>query len=459
MKRVVVILCDTLRAKSLPHYGNKRNTIPKLAEAIEKEFIVYNRAYAPAPWTVPSHLSLFTGLYPSQVMEEKTSFYLNGIFITLSDLFKDSGYRTMAVTSNCLVSKKFGFDKGFDRFLQMWLPDHADDDMVLDLEAANDIERVLKLLRMFFRGGDKQRLYKGIRQKLYKRFKNDIFKDSTFATSESIRLIKKDIDNNKDRKSFYFLNIMQTHEKHNPPSCTRNVFVRDNPKHESYYKDKKFIDHYAGERFSAELLKYLELMYDQEILYLDLEISGFIQSLKENDLYDETTIIITSDHGEQFGEHGHYTRTFSVYEPVIKIPLYIKWAGKSDNNGKVKNEMVMLHDLYSTFLNMLNHWHPCPHSSIDLNSSEKRSWIVSQFPDMSHDIIACRRQRQSFSVEELGLKEDSITAFVLDNGTKIIENGGNTSSYNLENDPDEMEPHSISDEEENLIKNIKDLTS
>ena len=458
MKRVVVLLCDTLRAKSLPHYGNKRNTIPKLLPIIDKEFVVYNRAYAPAPWTVPSHLSLFTGLYPEQVMEAKTSFYLNESFRTLSQLFKDSGYRTTAFSSNELVSKKFGFDRGFDRFFQMWLPDPEEDDVLLDLKSENDFERLTKLFRMVVREGDKHKLFKGIRQKMYKKFKSNIFKDATLATRKSLKLFINDIAGNKDRKSFYFLNLMQTHEKHNPPDCTRNIFVKDNKWHETYYKDKKFIDHYAGERFSEELLKYLELMYDQEILYLDLEISGFIQFLKENDLYDETTIIITSDHGEQFGEHGHYTRTFSVYEPVIKIPLYIKWAGKSDNHGKVKNEMVMLNDLYSTFLNILNHWHPCPHSSIDLNSSEKRSWIVSQFPDMSHDIIACRQQRQSFSVEELGLEEDSLTAFVLDDGTKIIENGGNISSSNLENDPDEMEPHSISDEEKALIKDIKDIT-
>lgn len=458
MKRVVIILCDTLRAKSLPHYGCKRNTIPKLSPTIDKDFIVYERTYAPAPWTIPSHLSLFTGLYPLQVMEKKTSFHLNESFKTLSEIFKESGYRTVAFSSNALISKKFGFDRGFERFFQMWLPDPEEDDVMLDLKAKNDLERLKKLFIMVVSEDDKRRLFRGIKQKMYKRFKNDIFKDSTLATEKSFALLMNDITKNKDQKSFYFLNLMQTHEKHNPPPCTRNIFVKDNIKYEDYYKDRKFVDHYAVERFSDELLKYLELLYDEEILFLNLVISDFINFLKENKLYDETTIVITSDHGEQFGEHGHYTRTFSVYEPVIGIPLYIKWAGKSENDIKVKNGLVMLQDIYSTFLNILNHWHQCPDSSIDLNSSDKRSWIVSQFPDMSHDIIACKQKRQSFSIKELGLEDESLTAFVFDDGTKIIENGGQVSCYNLGNDPDEEQSYSISDEQSELIRGLKDIS-
>jgi arylsulfatase A-like enzyme len=200
-------------------------------------------------------------------------------------------------------------------------------------------------------------------------------------------------------------------------------------------------------------------LYDEEILFLDRLISDFIQFLKENNLYDETTIVITSDHGEQFGEHGHYTRTFSVYEPVIKIPLYLKWAGETDNSSRIKNEMVMLQDLYSTFLNLLNHWHPYPDSSIDLNSSNKRSWIISQFPDMSHDIKACMQKRQSFSVKELGLEEDSLTAYVMDDEKKIIENGDKILCFNLLKDPDEEKADSISDAQAEIIKEINDTAA
>lgn len=423
---------------------------------IDKDFIVCSRAYAPAPWTVPSLLSLFTGLYASEAMESKTSFQLNGIFKTLSDLFKDSGYRTAGFSANSLISRKFGFDRGFDRFFQMWLPDPEGDDTFLDFDADNNFERLLKLYKLVITGKNKRRLLKGIRQKLNKKFINDIYKDATRSTGKSMKMLKQDIEKNNYQKSFYFLNLMQTHEKYNPPACTRNIFVKDKAEHENYYKVRRYQDHYAVEPFSEELLKYLELLYDQEILYLDLAISDLFYFLKDRGLYDKSLIILTSDHGEQHGEHGHYTHVFSVYEPVIKIPLYIKWPGRSDNNDKTRGELVMLQDLYSTFLNLLNHWHPCPNSSIDLNSSHKRSWIISQLPDMSHDIKRCLKERQTFSVKELGLEEENLTAYVYDDGIKIIENGSKILCYNLRNDPEEIEALPISSENREKIKRIKD---
>lgn len=456
MEKVFIILCDTLRAKSLPHYGNERNTIPKLSHLIEKDFVVYNRAYAPAPWTIPSHLSLFTGLYPTEVMESKTSYHLNENFITLSDLFKDSGFKTVALSTNGLISRKFGFDKGFNEFFQMWLPDPEEEDMLLDLDADNDFERALKLFRMIIAKNNKRNLFKSIKQKMYKRFRNNIFKDATISTDETMKLLKKNIAENRNQKTFYFINLMQTHEKHNPPASTRNIFVKNNNKYENYYRKKTYQDHYVIEPFSDGLLNYLKLLYEEEILYLDLVIADFIQSLKANNLYDESTIVITSDHGQQFGEHGHFTRTFSIYEPVIKIPFFIKWPGRLENISKNKDELVMLQDLYSTFLNLLNHWKPCPDSSFDLHSSNKRLWIISQLPDMSHDIKGCVKKRQSFSIKEVGLEEDSLTAYVFEDGTKIIENGSKITCYNLNNDIDEIKPFPISNEDRDKAKRIRD---
>lgn len=454
MEKVIIILCDALRAKSLPHYGNERNTIPNLLPIIDKDFVVYNRAYTPSPWTIPSQLSLFTGLYPTQVMETRTSFHLNAIFITLAELFKDSGYKTCTLSTNGLISKKFGYNKGFDQFLQMWLPDPKEEDMLFDLKANNDFERLLKLFRLIITEDNKGNLLRGIKQKAYNRFRN-IFNDSTPSTNKTMKLLRQHILEDKNQKLFYFVNLMQTHEKHNPPPCTRNRFVKYNAEYEKYYKKKMVHDHYTIEPFNKEFLEYLKSLYEEEILYLDLVISDFIQFLKENILYDDSTIIITSDHGEQFGENGCYAHSFSVYEPVIKIPFYIKWPGKSENNNKVRDELVMLQDIYSTFLNLLNHWQPPPDSSVDLNSSNKRSWILSQFPDMSHNIRGCLKKRQTFSIKEIGLEEDSLTAYIFNDGTKIIENGSRVLCYSLKNDPDEERPYPISTENRRIMEGIK----
>jgi arylsulfatase A-like enzyme len=456
MEKVIVILCDTLRAKSLPHYGNERDTFPQLGRIIEEDFIVYKRAYAPSPWTIPSHLSLFTGLYPSQVMENRTSFRLNPNFITLADLFRDSGYKTFALIANGILPSTLGFNKGFDGFLQLWLPKPSEKEILLDLGGSNQFKKLFKLLQLIIMGDNKETILKGARQRMYRRFRK-ISKDATYSTNRAVNLLKQHVLENSAERLFCFVNLMQTHEKYNPPSLTRYRFGRRNAEYENYYKKKIPEDHYVAEPFRKEFFEYLKLRYEEEILYLDIVISDFIRFLKTHNLYDDTTIIITSDHGEQFGENRRFAHSFSVYEPVIRIPLYIKWAGNSGNNIKVDDRLATLQDLYSTFINLLNHWQPCPESSIDLTSSCKRSWILSQFPDMLLNIKVCQKKCQTFSIKDIGLEDDSLTAYVFDDGIKIIENGPRVLCYNLKNDPDEEKPYSVSVENMKILEKIKTL--
>lgn len=453
-EKVIIILCDTLRAKSLPHYGNKRNTTPNLNPIIDKDFAVYSRVYSPSSWTPPSHISFFTGLYPLQAMETVSSYYLNPVFKTLPELFKESGYKTFAFSTNELVSKKFGFGKGFDAFLQMWLPNPEKEEIFLDLKGVNDFERVLKAFRLIITGRDKINILNALKIKIYKRYRQ-IGENATPFTDRTMRLLKQYISENSDKKVFCFVNLMQTHFRYNPPPQTRNKFVKGDVKLEDFYNKHLQMDHYVTEPFSEEFIEYTKLLYEEEVLYLDIVISDFIKFLKGNRLYDACTLIITSDHGEHFGENGRISHSLSVYEPLIRIPLYIKWHGNSENNNKFENRLVMLQDLYSTFINLLNHWQPCPESSFDLKSSNKRSWIISQLPDMSYIVKAFRRRNQNFSLEWVGLEDCSLSAYVFSDGTKIIENGSKILCYDLKNDPEEKKPFTVSDENREVIERIK----
>jgi arylsulfatase A-like enzyme len=448
MSKVFIIVCDTLRAKSLPQYGCKRNTIPNLNRIIDSDFTVYSKAYAPAPWTVPSHISLFTGLYPSQAMELPTSLELSRNAMTLPGLFKDSGYRTIGISTNALVSRKFAFNRDFDVFLQLWLPDEKDDDIFIDRGEANKFKRLLKLVNS---PGGTGNLWNYYKQKRYKEHYN-IINDATYSTDRTLEILKSMVYRNSSENEFYFVNIMQTHEKYNPPKQTRNILVKNNPDFEAFYRNNSVQDHYAVKPFSKELLRYLKLRYEEEILYLDTMISDFIAHLKENDIYDSSTIVLTSDHGEHFGENGHFTHWFSVGEPVIKIPMYIKWPGKDENRGKSSDDIVSLQDLYSTFSDFLDQVYPCPYSSVSLISSEKRKFIISQLPDIAYSLDGCQKKRADFSLADLGLKDGSLNAYVFENGSKLIENEGNVLEYNLVDDPDEKFPKAANKEILDTIK-------
>lgn len=454
MERVILILCDTLRAKSLIHYGNSRDTTPRLNNIIDKDFKVYGRAYAPAPWTPPSHLSLFTGLYPSQAMKQRNTVKLEPVFKTLPELFKDSGYKTFAASANTLISRSNGYGKGFDRFLQLWLPDPQDDDTPLIFEGSNRYEKIGRLFGNLVNKEFRADTSRGIREILYKRFRN-ILSDATPSTNKAMKLLQKYTIENRDQKTFCFLNLMQVHNRYNPPRATRNTFVKYDPGFESYYDKTPQLNHYAVNPFPSDLLEYLKLRYEEEVLYLDIAISDFIGFLKKNNMYDDTTLIITSDHGEHFGENGHIAHTFSVFEPLLRIPLYIKWGGRTENKGGFDDRLVMLQDLYSTCSNLMNHWLPCPLSSVDMTSSEERSWILSQRPDMSTSIKGCIERRESFRIQDLGLDDDMLAAYVFKDGTKIIENGKNLWCYDLNNDPEENISFEISADKKKYIENIK----
>lgn len=454
MERVIIVLCDTLRAKSLPHYGNTRDTTPHLNKFIADDFAVYNRAYAPAPWTPPSHLSLFTGLYPSQAMKQPNTVKLDPVFKTLPELFKDSGYKTFAASANALISRSNGFDKGFDKFMQLWLPDPEDDDNPLIIEGNNRYEKIGKLCRRFLQKDTRPYVSKGVREVVYKKFRN-ILNDATPSTDKAIKLLTRYILENKDRKTFCFLNLMQTHNRYNPPRATRNTFVKYNAGFESYYDRTPQLNHYAIDPFPFDLIEYLKLRYEEEVLYLDTAISRLVGFLKKNNMYDSTTLIITSDHGEHFGENGHIAHTFSVFEPLLRIPLYIKWHGRSENKKVSVDRMVMLQDLYSTFLSLLGHWHPHPFSSVDIKSSQERSWVLAQRPDMSTSIKGCVERRGSFKIQDLGLEDDMLAAYIFNDGTKIIENGKRLRCYDLANDPDEKKSLDISIDKKKFVEKIK----
>jgi arylsulfatase A-like enzyme len=266
-----------------------------------------------------------------------------------------------------------------------------------------------------------------------------------------MKTLKQYVLSNIDKKLFCFVNLMQTHEKYNPPKQTKNRFVKENKEYNDFHFSHDVRDYYAIKPFSDDLLNYFRLRYEEEILHLDNVISDFIEYLKGAGLYDSSLLIITSDHGEHFGENGCFAHHFSIHDPVIRIPMYIKWPGKSENNSRVESDLVMLQDIYSTFSNLLDHWQPCPDSSIDLTSSNNRPFVLSQLPDMTYAVEGCRKKRNDFSLAELGLKDGSLNAYVFDDGTKIIENDIDLVQYNLNEDPTEENPVRI---KQDILKTI-----
>ena len=114
---IILISLDTLRADHLGAYGYHRDTSPSI-DVLAKEGVVFENAVVQSPWTLPSHMSIMTSLYPSfHGLTDKDSFLpLSDEYVTLAELLKKGGYKTGAFTDGGFVSAKFGFDRGFDTY-------------------------------------------------------------------------------------------------------------------------------------------------------------------------------------------------------------------------------------------------------------------------------------------------------------------------------------------------------
>jgi len=283
---VILIVADTLRADHLRCYGYDRETSPNL-DAFASGATLYESAISAASYTLPAHASMFTGQLPMTHMAQT---YLNSDgfrfekgdlvhrplsedFITLAEAFEDLRYRTAGFAANTvLLSKRTGLTQGFDYYFN---------------ERGNGAE----------------------------------------INAEVLPWIEK-----YGRKPFFlFLNYMDTHEVYNTE------------------KVEGFLEHASGNRVAAPILDELYPIimkeqeppadvlqrqvdvYDLSIRNLDKYMGELIAKLRELDLYNNTMIIFTSDHGEFLGEHHYMTHWKDVYQEVLHVPLIIKEPGQHES--------------------------------------------------------------------------------------------------------------------------------
>ncbi len=295
-KNVILISLDTLRADHLGCYGYKRNTTPNIDKLVQ-ESVLFENAFSQAPSTLPSHMSMLTALYPVNHNVYVVGNKINPRIKTLSDAFRENSYFTSAFTGGHMVSAAFGFSKGFDFYQE-----------------------------------NKESIVKDTAEKLYQ-------KTSLW------------LDKNKDKNFFLFLHTYQTHDPYYPPEKYQ-VYSDHNAK----WSKKNIWDALGGDLsfrykdLGDEKRKNLIDLYDGEIKYTDeCLIKPLIEKLKKQNLYDNTMIIITSDHGEEFFDHHGWFHCHSLYNELIRVPLIIKFPNAKYKGNNVENNVGII-DIMPTVL-------------------------------------------------------------------------------------------------------------
>lgn len=409
LPNVILIMMDTVRADHLSLYGYERNTtinINKFAETAT----LYTRPIASGDFTLSTHASIFTGMYARQHGAHNKldlkwhPMPLANKFHTLAEVLSENGYLTMGISANAgFVSHRFNMDQGFQYF-----------DSRSPVRFYGRTDRFY--LRQFIRNILSQFALTHDYEKAYRKAE-DINKE-VFTLLEKVQQV--------DRPFFLFINYMDAHSPYlpSPPFDTlwpgkEEIFKPD------WYR-KTFGEVMTLKRKITEKeSNHLNSQYDGEIAYLDSHIGELITRLKERGLHENSLIIITSDHGEAFGERNFMQHGFAVYQDQIYVPLIIKYPNTKE--ACEVNESVNSVDIMPTVLDMLGYEIPEEvqgRSLLELETLKSRFIITESFPNPL--VINWHRR---FDRTERAIFSGSLKY--------ITSTAGKRELYDLSKDPDE----------------------
>jgi len=314
---VLLIVMDTVRASNMSLYGYPRPTTPNL-EGIAKQGVVFEYAISNSPWTLPSHASLFTGYLPHQL---SANFYspLDDTYPTLAETLRDQGYQTAGFVGNSeFCSREFGLSRGFDIYHDFQL---IPGQLILGPSILNKIVSSVYIRNLI----DNHQL-------VGRRYAEQI--NSEFLSWLST------LDGEKP--FFAFLNYYDAHDPYLPPTDYLQRFSSSNF-NEKLDLRKKYT--------SEDAQNYMDA-YDGAIAYLDQQVGDLFSSLEKMDQLQHTMVIMLSDHGEQFGEHGVMGHHNNLYYSTLHVPLIIHYPEKVPAKVRIQNN-ASLRDIPNTIFDLL----------------------------------------------------------------------------------------------------------
>lgn len=387
---VVLLVMDTARAKSVL---DAPEVLPNF-HRIASEGTLFRNVMTTAPWTLPSHASLFTGQRTSDHGAHAASKVFEPTVPTLAERLNDHGYRTLAYSNNTWISEEFGFARGFDSFLVGWELAAGGADLA---EVAKNNEGTVEQLRAVFDslGSDAPQT---LLNAFYARFLRQSYDSGAGLTN--FRL-KRRLRNVADSQPFFaFVNYLEPHLEYDPPRQYRYKFCPTELERSDL--DDVNQDAWAyltgHESMTAEDFTALEALYDAELHYLDHRIGTLYDFLDERNELDDTVFIVIGDHGENIGDHDMMDHQYSLYDTLTHVPLVVRYP-EAFASGDVEHGLVELRDLYPTILDIAGITPPTDStvSSMSLiqEGTSSREHVVAEYaaPQPSMDALEKRTGR------------------------------------------------------------------
>ncbi len=432
---IILISIDTLRADHMSLYGYDRLTSPNL-DLFASEGTVFADASSVAPWTLPAHASMLTGLYPLSHGLIEPARKLPEEIPTLAGLLAEGGWHTAAVVNSAwLLKKNHEITRDFDEFFFI----------------EESFEQVLP---------------------------------TKFVADKAIRWIKEA----KNSKLFIFMHYYDVHSDYTSMPQYENLFVSDyegqvdgttwqlnlasmpdshiESCHEDFDEgrcgfgggeDLHVVDSSVNKISLNEAdIQHMKELYDAGIRQLDAEIGRFLRFLEEGGRLENSMVVITSDHGEEFSDHGRFYHFLTTYQEVLRVPVIIRGSGIAD--GRVISAPVSTVDLAPTILGWAGIRPPAEMEGSDLgtllaskNNPEAAKTLKAQLADR----FQYGEASGGIQWEKVAPGEFPIFHSVRRGPYKLIHQSGaeRTRLYDLNSDPGET--IDISSQEISIAKTLQ----
>ena len=382
---VIVLLVDALRADHLGTYGYERDTSPAL-DAFARDGVVFERAISQSTFTKSSVASLFTGRAPYEhgvywgdrrdTADRLTSDVLPERELTLAEVLRSRGFLTAAWVQNSHLRPYMGFAQGFVSYR----------------DQQGDVERINRRFLGWLRGP---------------------------ARLERV---------------FAYLHYIDLHDPYLPEPPYDTLFGDPEPIYEGVDLAEwgAFLEGVRSGRIevSPAEVESLRSLYDGQIRHVDDQVGWLLQELRDRGLYDQSLIVLTSDHGDAFMEHGFISHSAAPYDELIHVPLIVKLPGGRHAGLRVA-EQVRLIDVYPTVLDLLDV--PVPRR---VSGCSLLPLLVGERADDPDGGVPC-----SWAVSEIAEVEDAPpTLGIRTRDHKYLLGPEGEATFDLRQDPGELRP-------------------
>ena len=412
---IILVVMDVQRASNIHCYGYDKETTPNI-DRIAKEGTVFLNCISPGVWTLPSHASIFTGRYVYSHGVGQSYNYKPIEKYTLTEILRASGYRTAGFCLGTHWWARYGIrdDRGFDEFDPVY---YASYDEWIEVGC----ERII---------------------------------------AHAIEWIDKNV---LDQPFFVFINCVEPHLPYIPPLKYAKRFLGDiDMETVKKIQPDPWKVRMGIEKITEDRWRKLRALYDGETACLDERLGRLFDYLEEKDLLDKTLLILTSDHGDEQGEHypPYIAHSLHLYQSGIHVPLIIRHPDLFPQ-GEERDDLVQTLDIFPTILEILSVddievWRQNQGISLlqIIEGKKKRLFALSE------------HQRPLLSIERM-LRVDPnydfrrwdrwIRALIIDNYKYIWSSNGEDELYDLKRDP--MEQKNLIEEEDEKAKSMRERLS